>query len=225
MYVGFTRHCASSGDMRTYFVRHGETVWNRERRLQGQADSPLTLRGAQLAVSYGRHLAEALAGLDLEDAHQVGFYVSPLGRTRQTASLIADCLGVNHRAFQIEPLLAEHHVGTFAGMLWDHIEAEHGVSPKTWRNWTTRPPEGETREEVLERTRTWLKQDHGHDVAIVVSHGGLSRAFRAAYLELDAEARMAIQPHPHGSMFRFEDGHCEQIVVADAPQNADSPLG
>ena len=99
--------------MRIFFVRHGETVWNRDARLQGRADSPLTLRGVQLCIAYGDYLKTALAAIA---PGRVGLYVSPLGRTRQTASVLADSIGVPLDRFQLEPLIAEHDVGELEGL-------------------------------------------------------------------------------------------------------------
>jgi len=208
--------------MRIHLVRHGETVWNRQRRLQGRADSPLTLRGARLAVAYGRHLAGALRG---EDPASIGFYVSPLGRTRQTASLIADCLGLADDCFVPDPLLAEHDVGALEGLAWEEIEARHGLGREAWRDWDTRPPEGETRREVFERARTWLEEIRPHRTAVVVTHGGLSRAFRAAYLKLGAREGQALEPHSHGRLFELVDGRCIPHVVDREPETPEAPLG
>lgn len=208
--------------MRIFFVRHGETVWNRASRLQGRADSPLTLRGVQLCAAYGDFLKAALAGVASD---RVGFYVSPLGRTRQTASLLADALGVPLERFRVDPLLAEHDVGELEGLDWQQIEARHGISKEIWRRWETRAPGGENRLDVLARARSWLDEKRPYDVAVVVSHGGVSRAFRTAYLELGEEERFAITRHQHGKAFDLDGGRCtwhDIVPVEDAP---DSPLG
>ena len=72
-----------------YLLRHGETAWNLERRLQGSKDSPLTTRGREQAAAMGRALAAELA---CEPGPTI-FLRSPLGRTRETASF----LGVGDR--------------------------------------------------------------------------------------------------------------------------------
>jgi probable phosphoglycerate mutase len=207
--------------VRTYFVRHGETAWNREARLQGQADSPLTLRGVQLCLAYGDFLKAALAGVE---PSRIGFYVSPLGRTRQTASLLADVLGVPLASFETDPLLAEHHVGELEGLRWDEIETRHGLTREIWRRWDTRAPGGETRLEVLDRVKGWLGTARGHEIAVVVSHGGVSRAFRTAYLDLDDDARHAIARHEHGQIFELADGRCTTHQVVPLEDTTDSPL-
>jgi len=208
--------------MRIFFVRHGETVWNREGRLQGQADSPLTLRGVQLCLAYGDFLKSALAATARE---RIGFYVSPLGRTRQTASLLGDALGVPLAAFTVDPLLAEHDVGELEGLGWSEIEARHGLTPEIWRRWDTPAPGGETRLDVLNRARRWLGESRTHEISVVVSHGGLSRAFRTAYLGLDDAGRLELERHAHGHVFELDDGACTAHEVVPAEDAPDSPLG
>lgn len=208
--------------MRIFFVRHGETVWNRDRKLQGRADSPLTVRGVELCLAYGDFLKTALAAVP---EAELGLYVSPMGRTRQTASLIADSVGVPLARFHVDPLLAEHDVGELEGLDWDEIEARHGLTKAAWRRWETRAPGGEARVDVLGRARRWLDEPRSHSVAVVVSHGAFSRAFRTAYLGLDDAARTELERHEHGRVFELEAGRCtphEVVPVEDIP---DSPLG
>lgn len=208
--------------MRIFFVRHGETAWNREGRLQGRADSPLTLRGVQLCLAYGDFLESALAGTAPE---AIGFYVSPMGRTRQTASLLADALGVPLAAFAVDPLLAEHDVGELEGLDWDEIEDRHGLTREIWRRWDTRAPGGESRLDVLGRARRWLGESRRLDVAVVVSHGGLSRALRTAYLGLGEDERLELERHAHGRIFELADGACRTHEVVPVEAGPDSPIG
>lgn len=208
--------------MRVFFIRHGETVWNRDRRLQGRADSPLTLRGVQLCLAYGDFLKSALAAVASE---RLGLYVSPLGRTRQTASLIADTLGVPLGAFQVDPLLAEHDVGELEGLDWGEIEARHGLTREIWQGWDVRAPGGETRTEVAARARRWLAEPRSHDVAVLVSHGGVSRGFRTVYQDLDDEARVHVERHEHGDVFELANGRATRHAVVPAEDLPHSPLG
>ena len=70
-----------------YLIRHGETTWNRAGRLQGQADSPLTLKGTRQIEA----VADTLRNL-LKNQNYV-FWASPIGRTQQSASIICDIIG------------------------------------------------------------------------------------------------------------------------------------
>ena len=93
--------------MRCCFVRHGETPWNAERRLQGHQDIPLNALGLAQAVAAAGYLAERHA--------QVPFSAvvsSDLQRARQTAEAIAGALGMD---VQAAPGLRERHYGDFEG--------------------------------------------------------------------------------------------------------------
>jgi broad specificity phosphatase PhoE len=68
-----------------YLVRHGKTAWNREGRIQGHLDSPLTARGIAQARRAGTRLQELLGG-----PHRWVLRFSPLGRARHTAAIIAE---------------------------------------------------------------------------------------------------------------------------------------
>jgi broad specificity phosphatase PhoE len=206
--------------MKIYYVRHGETVWNREQRLQGQKDSPLTLRGVELAIGYGNWLADRL-----RDARDVAFFASPLGRTRQTATIIADCIGHDASEIQLDPLLGEHDVGAFEGMTWEEIGTEHGVTREDWQDWHFRGHGGEARIDVLSRARRWLSMQRAHQTVVVVSHGGFSRAFRAAYLKLDAASAVELDRHDHGKLFCFEAGRCNEHIIDGRAPRAEAPLG
>lgn len=70
--------------LQVYLVRHGETQWNAERRIQGQSDSPLTAKGEQQAMQVGERARS------LSITHIIS---SDLGRTKRTAEIIAQACG------------------------------------------------------------------------------------------------------------------------------------
>ena len=107
-----------------FLVRHGETEWNSAGRFQGAKDSPLTDRGRQQAQSAGRTLAAMVAG-----RAPLRAYVSPLGRARETASLISQYVKLD---IQIEQRVAEISLGCWDGMSMYEIDAEFpGAGPSS----------------------------------------------------------------------------------------------
>src|SRR4051812_14099959 len=85
------RLCSAGGrmtDQPIYLLRHGQTQWNVEQRIQGHKDSALTLLGERQALAMGAAVA-ALLG----NPQGVAVVASPLGRTRQTAALVCQALG------------------------------------------------------------------------------------------------------------------------------------
>jgi len=204
-----------------FLVRHGETVWNRAGRLQGRADSPLSEQGVAHARAYGRLLGEALRAA----GGAVSLHVSPLGRARRTAALLAETAGLGDVPVRVDARLAEHDVGEWAGLSWDQIEQRHGLTREVLRDWHFRPPGGETRAEMLARAAEWLADHGGGGVHVVVSHGGFSRAFRAAFLGLRPDAAAGLPAHLHGRLFRLGDGAVHALEAGPAPAGDERLLG
>jgi probable phosphoglycerate mutase len=89
-----------------YVVRHGQTDWNAELRLQGQADIDLNALGREQAAANGR----ALAGL-IGDAAGYDFVASPMARTRHTMELLRGAMGLDPMAYRMDERLKELNFG------------------------------------------------------------------------------------------------------------------
>ncbi|MBW1212875.1 2,3-diphosphoglycerate-dependent phosphoglycerate mutase GpmB [Pantoea allii] len=132
--------------LQVYLVRHGETVWNAERRIQGHSDSPLTEKGEQQARQVGERIKNA--GI----THIIS---SDLGRTRRTAEIIADACGCD---ITFDPRLRELNMGVLEKRLLDELSAEE----ERWRaslvNGTEggRIPQGESMTELAQRMQAAL---------------------------------------------------------------------
>lgn len=150
-----------------YLIRHGQTDWNLEGRVQGQTDVPLSRIGELQA----EELAERLGDLQLS-----AIISSPLARTRQTAEPLALRHGL---AVRFDTRLMEQDWGRYEGLRWrDAAEEFPDAEERMLRDpLNTAPPEGETLKEVAERMRAALSDvvQIGGSVA-VVSHGGALRA-------------------------------------------------
>lgn len=154
--------------MITYFalLRHAETEWNREKRIQGQQDSVLTSNGRQQAQRWGRALGRC--GLDY-------MVSSDLERATQTASLINKSLELQ---CSLEPRLREQDWGAWSGLkLGDLLETKE-LKIQERMGWDFRPLKGESRLEVLERSRQALmdiaQRLQGQRI-LVVTHGGVMK--------------------------------------------------
>lgn len=166
---------------RLVLVRHGETAWNAERRMQGQIDIGLNARGRAQAAA----LADALGGEGL-----AAVVASDLQRAWYTAQPLATALGLPLHA---EPGLRERHFGLLQGLTHDEIEARH---PEMARLWRTRdpqftPPGGESLLQFDARCRATVRRlaaRHAGQAIALVTHGGvLDLLYRAAtHLALDA---------------------------------------
>lgn len=151
---------------RLLLVRHGQSTWNDERRIQGQLDPPLSSLGREQA----RRLAGRLAGRRFE-----GFYCSDLARTRETALAIAEAIG-REPVYLTE--LREVMLGDWEGLRTEEIQERY---PELWARWRARPswdvpPGGEGArpfEERVHRVVDEILARHPHGETLVVSHGGV----------------------------------------------------
>ena len=188
-------------EARFVLIRHGETEWNREGRIQGyHADSVLTKVGREQA----RALAERLAreGLD-------SLYSSDAGRTRETAEPIglATRLPVVH-----DKALRERNYGVFEGRSFDEIEVEFPVEFERFRTRDSRyaPPDGESAAQFRDRIMTALDciaaLATGKRVA-VITHGGVLGVLYRRVMNIPLEAKRSYSiANASLNHFRFADG-------------------
>ena len=159
---------------RVFLLRHGQTAWNAEQRLQGQLDAALDTVGRRQAV----HLAQALAGEDL-----AAIYSSDLQRAHDTALALARETGL---PVVKDAALRERGFGRLEGLTYAEVEA---LWPDDALRWRRREPDfgpggGEPLREFFERSVaavTRLAQPHAGQTIAVVAHGGvLDCLYRAA---------------------------------------------
>ena len=164
-------------------VRHGETAWNVDTRIQGHLDIPLNDTGLLQA----RWLARALAERD--EVHAI--YASDLSRAQVTAQTIAEAVGLGVTLHQG---LRERSFGAFQGRTFAEIEAELPEHARHWRQRTpqwTPPDNGESlvtlRERVL-KTVDELAAPHVGEQIVLVAHGGVMDVLYRAATRLDLQA-------------------------------------
>jgi len=194
-----------------YVLRHGQTAWNTERRMQGTRNSDLTERGRAQAVAMGRALKT-----ELERAPGPTMFLrSPLGRTVETALLVGRELGVDPIVWRDDPRLAELSYGQWEGFTWKEIEADHPNALSQWRAdpHAFCPPGGETHFELRRRTQAALGDIIAANVrTVVVSHGVSGAVMRGLNLGLDAKAMFVLEK-PQDAFFRLSHGAEERILA------------
>jgi broad specificity phosphatase PhoE len=184
-----------------YLLRHGETEWNVAGRFQGRLDSPLTDRGIAQAEACGRLLSATSGKVD-------AMFASPLGRTRQTDSIIR--LFGSYPDTQWESRLEEVSVGSWDGLTHVDIDAcwpglLDGTTPF---NWFFRSPDGESYDAATARVSAWLHDLAG--VVVAVSHGLVGRLIRGVYLGLTEDDALSL-PVPQDVIWRMAGGRVEAI--------------
>ncbi len=139
-------------------VRHGETDWNADGRLQGQTDRPLS--------DYGRRQARELAA-ELEDEDLEAIYASDLSRARETAEIVGERLGL---AVVLDPDLREKDWGNWEGLTAVERDRVEFVGESTEAH----------QERMLRALRQIAERHPGTGRVLVVTHGGSIRRVQTA---------------------------------------------
>ncbi len=197
-----------------WIIRHGETDWNAERRLQGWRDIPLNDNGLAQATRLGEHLQQHFA-----DAHPAHIYTSDLERAYQTALPYALARGKTVKQL---PGLRERNYGVLEGQLWSSLA---GFDSARNHNLAIELDPQEHKAEDLatfysriRETLTSLAQQHRNEVVMIVSHGGaIDMMWRAAGNHPPDTPREFTQRNTSINRLRILDDDTWQIVSwADA---------
>ena len=193
-----------------YVLRHGQTVWNIDRRMQGSKNSDLTELGRAQARAMGRALKAELA---LERRSTI-FLRSPLGRTLETSLIVGNELGIEPTQWRDDQRLAELCYGDWEGFSWKEIEVHTPNALADWRGDPEGfcPPGGETHYELRRRTAAALADIAAANVrTVIVGHGVSGAVLRGLNLGLDARAMFVLEK-PQDAFFRLTHGAEERIV-------------
>lgn len=197
---------------RIFIARHGETVFNAARRMQGdQLDTPLTRTGFAQADAMGADLAIWLGA-----RQALHLWSSPSGRALQTLAIIAEHIGADWHSAKRDARLQEIDVGEWAGRTYAEIMTDQGdILDPHEALFSVRPPGGEWYDDIANRLQSWI--DDTRNMAgdrLVVMHGMSSRVLRGMLLGLpkDPHWQAPVAPGlPQGTMVMISDGD-ETIV-------------
>ena len=158
-----------SKNIRFGLIRHAETIWNREKRVQGQADSPLTADGERQAASWGQILLRYSWNRIL---------ASDAGRALTTGEKINAVLNI---PIEVDPRLREQDWGQWVGKTVHQIQAETQdlLDEQIDAGWGFCPPGGEDRKSVLARGPGALKDAFNKwpgESLLVVTHEGVIKS-------------------------------------------------
>ena len=187
-----------------YFLRHGQTKWNFEGRFQGQMDSPLTALGRRQAADQGQLLRAVIANWRAVDV-----WVSPLGRTRETAEI---ALRDVPAAPTIVRELAEISVGGWEGLRRGEIEKLEPrlANPSQSERFEVyfNSPGGESYDAFSARIRSVLEALQRPTV--IVAHGIVGRVLRGLWLGLERGQLAGLQGG-QGCIFHLKEGREEVL--------------
>lgn len=176
--------------MSIILARHGQTEFNRDGKILGAIDSPLTEKGRSSA----NKLAEVLAGLK-----PARVFSSPLGRARDTAGILTQGLG---QKIEVREEMAELSAGEWEGL--SRMEAL-GMNTIIRQEWWFRPPGGESYLDGATRLAPFIKKLRElPGTSLVVGHFAINRSFIKSWLDLKEDLVMGLDI-PHEAFYLLED--------------------
>jgi broad specificity phosphatase PhoE len=191
-----------------YYIRHGETSWNAEGRLQGAQDVPLNDLGRKQAAHAGNILA-GLFARDGRDKSSLAFVASPLIRARATMELVRSELKLPLAGYALDDRLREIGYGQWEGSTLPEMQVADPdlFARRQAKKWTVSPPGGESYVAVQARMQEWyasLATD-----TVVAAHGGTARALMVA-LGIETPLSAADLTIEQGAVYVFRDGGLEK---------------
>jgi broad specificity phosphatase PhoE len=195
---------------RLIFVRHGQTLYNSENRLQGQRDVPLDGVGREQARAVGRYLGAAMRQDIARIEANGGFWASPLARARETMELARGEMGLPPQPYHVDPRLKELTFGAWEGLTWSEVWIEDPTAAKAREDdkWSFAPPGGESYAMLTERLKPWLAERTGE--TLLVAHGGVARAFFVLLASMPV-VQAASAPIWQGRALIFDKGAAEWV--------------
>ena len=188
-----------------YLLRHGQTEWNAQGRIQGAFDSPLTELGRRQAQLMGLTLKRALNG------SAVPLYCSPLGRARQTLEIVCAAAGLAASDCLFDERLREMSWGRWDGMTRTEIEAAMpgALAVRAASHWTHTPPGGSSYAELALRLQPFLREI-ARTGGVIVAHGATQRVLRGLHLDM-APADIVRLDEPQDTVFALHAGRIEAL--------------
>ncbi|ARC17398.1 histidine phosphatase family protein [Vibrio parahaemolyticus] len=193
---------------RIFVLRHGETEFNADKKLQGHCNSSLTSKGSDQARRVGTTLKQYV------ENRLFRVYSSTLGRALQTSQIVCEELNYSYENLNKEPRLKEFSLGEWEQRTIPSLEQEI-PNLLAQNDWYLQAPNCETYESVRERLSSWLS-DVAHDEDIVVvSHGLTGIVLRGLLLGMDY-TQVWQQDLPQDAFFIIEDSRITRVNCVDA---------
>ncbi|ELA9391366.1 histidine phosphatase family protein [Vibrio parahaemolyticus] len=192
---------------RIFVLRHGETEFNADKKLQGHCNSSLTSKGSDQARRVGTTLKQYVENRPLR------VYSSTLGRALQTSQIVCEELNYSYENLNKEPRLKEFSLGEWEQRTIPSLEQEV-PNLLAQNDWYLQAPNCETYESVRERLSSWLSDvTHDEDI-VVVSHGLTGIVLRGLLLGMDY-TQVWQQDLPQDAFFIIEDGRITRVNCVD----------
>ena len=187
-----------------YYVRHGETDFNSQGRLQGRRDTVLNAHGRRQAAECGVLLGDLFVR-DHRRAQDFKYVSSPLKRARETMEIVRAMLGLEAHNYEVDARLIEIAYGEWEGLTLHEIETRNAsvLSARERDKWDFAPPGGESYRELADRIGNWYRPLTADTV--VAAHGGGVRVLMAI-LNIVPEEQATHAQIEQGVVYVFADG-------------------
>ncbi|SFV69814.1 Phosphoglycerate mutase family (Rhiz) [hydrothermal vent metagenome] len=171
-------------------LRHGQTIWNVEGRYQGQLNSNLTDLGKKQAKNNALKIAK-LIGTNPE----IKFFSSPLGRAKETSSIICDTLDLDKNKIIFDDNIQEVNYGIFEGKTKEFCKKKYKkeFEAREANKWSYVLEGGESYEMVTKRIYSWLESVKDEKMVVLVAHEMINRALRGIYCSYDKEIMLKLR--------------------------------
>jgi probable phosphoglycerate mutase len=198
-----------------YYIRHGQTEWNAEHRLQGQRDIPLNDAGRAEA----RRSGEMLRGILVREGRSpadLDYVSSPLVRASETMEVARVALGLDPAGYRTDPRLAEISFGQWEGLTLADLKsgAAEQLAAREQDPWRFAPPDGESYETLKLRIARW-HETLAHDT-VVCAHLNTGRALMV-HLGLAPQGVVPRNPIDQALVYVFDANgmtrHAEPIPI------------
>lgn len=191
---------------RDFIARHGETVFNAARRLQGEAlHTPLTRAGVAQADEMGAALVRFLG-----PTPPLTLWASSTGRALQTLAVIVEHLGLDWHQAQADDRLVEIGMGSWGGRYYAEVMADFGPVIEPGSGLLRPAPDGESYPQIAARVSAWLADtDDDPGDRLVIMHGISSRVLRGVMTGAAAHPMFGaptLPGLPQGSVVMIEGG-------------------
>ncbi len=156
--------------MNIYFARHGQTQWNKDNRVCGRTDLPLTEKGKEQAQKLAENLATEKIDIIIS---------SPLQRAIQTSEIVAKHFGCN---IIIDERLIEQNYGIYEG-----VDRKNKDFLNNKRNFAYKYPDGESMMQVAVRVYPLieeLKERYAGKNVLLICHGGVCRVIKTYFQDM-----------------------------------------
>jgi len=178
-------------NLQIILVRHGETIWNKEGRYQGRNDSSLTTKGEAETIENARKIEHYLG----KKRDGIKLYSSPLGRAKQSSKIIAERLNLDLEKTLFDSRLVEIDYGIFEGKLKSICQTDYKkiYEEREANKWHYQIKQGESYAMAEKRVRSWISDQQGDDLIIVVAHEMINRILRGIYLNLTQDEILTLR--------------------------------